>query len=265
MTKIITKRLTEMIKKVVSPQQGAFIKGVNIQEKIALASELVNDMEYKRRGGNMGLKLDITQAYDSLSWKFLFQVMQHFDKINVKKLLKVLKDYQAASGQVISSEKIKCFVDGTSEARKIQVAKLYIMPLSTSPDKYLGVMLEPGRVKSIHLWSIVEMIQESLAGWKGRLLSFQERLVLVKFVLCSYPIYSMEVYKWPKTIIKECERIIRNFLWTGDPSTRKVITLKWDSVCTPLDECGLGLRRIEILNKALIMKLYWKLLKGEDE
>ncbi|XP_026416712.1 uncharacterized protein LOC113312175 [Papaver somniferum] len=245
-TKIITKRLTEIIKKVVSPQQGAFIKGRNIQEKIALASELVNDMEYKRRADDI----------------FIFG---NADKRNVRKLLKVLQDYQAASGQVISLEKSKCFIGGTSEARKLEIPKVCNMPLSKFPDKYLGVMLEPRRIKSIHLWSIVEMMQENLAGWKGRLLSFQERLILVKFLLCSLSIYTMAVYKWPKTIIKECESIIRNFVWTGDPSTRKVITLKWGSVCSPMDEGGLGLRRLEILNKPLLMKLYWKILNGEDE
>ncbi|XP_026416756.1 uncharacterized protein LOC113312216 [Papaver somniferum] len=203
-TKSITKRLTEIIKKMVSPQQGSFIKGRNIQEKIALASELVNDLEHKRRGGNMGLKLDITQAYDSLSWEFMFQVMQKFgfsndififcnaDKRNVRKLLKVLQEYQAASGQVIS----------------------------------LGT-------KQMLYW--------------------------------CFPIYTMAVYKWPRTIIKECERIIRNFLWTGDPSSRKVITLKWDSVCSPIDEGGLGLRRLEILNKARLIKLFWKIINGDDE
>ncbi|XP_026419631.1 uncharacterized protein LOC113315585 [Papaver somniferum] len=111
-TKIITKRLTEIIKKVVSPQHGAFIKGRNIQEKIALASELVNDMENKRRGGNMGLELDISQAYDSLSLgilvssheKMISFILCNVDKRNVRKLLKVLKDYQAASSQLIILE-----------------------------------------------------------------------------------------------------------------------------------------------------------------
>ncbi|XP_026411895.1 uncharacterized protein LOC113307627 [Papaver somniferum] len=77
-TKIWAKRLEKVINKVVSPQQGAFIKGRTIQEQVALASEMINEIDIKRRGGNFGLKLDITQAYDSLSWKFLFQSLHSF-------------------------------------------------------------------------------------------------------------------------------------------------------------------------------------------
>ncbi|XP_026453587.1 uncharacterized protein LOC113354476 [Papaver somniferum] len=77
-TKMLASRMGNIIQKIVSPQQGAFIKGRTIQEQITLASEMINELDTKRRGGNFGLKIDITQAYDSLSWKFLFQVMSKF-------------------------------------------------------------------------------------------------------------------------------------------------------------------------------------------
>ncbi|XP_026378769.1 uncharacterized protein LOC113273231 [Papaver somniferum] len=67
-----------MLDTIVSGQQGAFIKGRCIQEQVVLASEIINELDTKRGGGNIGLKLDITQAYDSLSWEFLFEVMKRF-------------------------------------------------------------------------------------------------------------------------------------------------------------------------------------------
>ncbi|XP_026439719.1 uncharacterized protein LOC113338535 [Papaver somniferum] len=74
-TKIINIRMSSLMTKLISPQQVAYIKGRSIQEKIILASELVNEMRKKRRGGNVALKLDISQAYDSVNWNFLFQVL----------------------------------------------------------------------------------------------------------------------------------------------------------------------------------------------
>ncbi|XP_026428403.1 uncharacterized protein LOC113324300 [Papaver somniferum] len=47
-TRIITTRIGTMIDKMVSIQQSAFIKGRNIQEKIVLAYELMNEMDIKR-------------------------------------------------------------------------------------------------------------------------------------------------------------------------------------------------------------------------
>ncbi|XP_026378267.1 uncharacterized protein LOC113272677 [Papaver somniferum] len=49
-TKIITSRMYGLLEKVVSSQQGSFVKGRCIQEKIMLASEMVNVLDIKRRG-----------------------------------------------------------------------------------------------------------------------------------------------------------------------------------------------------------------------
>ncbi|XP_026451148.1 uncharacterized protein LOC113351361 [Papaver somniferum] len=176
-TNIITIRLWVIIQKIVSHQQAAFIKGRNIQDQIVLASELVNELDTPRRGGNIGLKLDITQDYDSLRWEFLFQVMIHFG----------------------FSEKGISWFHTLLKSAKISV-----------------------------------LLDSDLVGW-------------------------------PKKVLKERERIIRNFLWTGDPATKKLITVNWDSVCSPLSEGVLGLRRLEIINRALLMNLYWRIQNGTSE
>ncbi|XP_026419530.1 uncharacterized protein LOC113315470 [Papaver somniferum] len=117
-------------------------------------------------------------------------------------LLHFLKQYQDSSGQIINRSKSKCFVDGFTPERKQQVSTLLYMDLTSFPNKYLGVILMPGRVKSSIIWPVVEMMQTTLARWKGKLLSFHDILILIKSVLSSYPVYSMAIYKWPKTIIK---------------------------------------------------------------
>ncbi|XP_026419654.1 uncharacterized protein LOC113315607 [Papaver somniferum] len=183
------------------------------------------------------------------------------DKRNIKRLMKTLTEYQEASGQVISSVKSKCFVGGTTNTRKKTIAEECNMQLSTFPDKYLGVMLFPGKVKSSHVWGIVKQLQSYLAGWKGKMLAFQERLIF----FCSIPVYNMSIYRCPRSVLKECEKIIRNFLWSGDPNVRKLITLKWDNVCSPLEEGGLGIKRLDIINRALLMNLAWNVQQGEDE
>ncbi|XP_026428560.1 uncharacterized protein LOC113324453 [Papaver somniferum] len=144
--KILETRMGNLMHKLVSPQQVAYVKGICIQDQIILASELVNEMSSKRRCGNVALKLDISQAYDSIK-------------------------------EMIQMER------------------------SEFPDKYLGVVLIQGRVKTSTLWLMAEMMQKKLAAWKGKLLSFQERLVLIKSVMCSIPVYSMGIYKWPTSII----------------------------------------------------------------
>ncbi|XP_026459071.1 uncharacterized protein LOC113359694 [Papaver somniferum] len=74
-TKVITKRMNVLMDKLISPSHVAYIKGRSIHELVLLASELVNEMKVKKRGGNVGIKLDISQAYDSVSWDFLIKVL----------------------------------------------------------------------------------------------------------------------------------------------------------------------------------------------
>ncbi|XP_026378818.1 uncharacterized protein LOC113273289 [Papaver somniferum] len=77
-TKLITSRMCGLMKKLISSQQAAYVHGRSIHEQVMLASELVNEMKFKRRGGNVGIKLDISQAYDTVSWEFLIKVIRKY-------------------------------------------------------------------------------------------------------------------------------------------------------------------------------------------
>ncbi|XP_026399788.1 uncharacterized protein LOC113295676 [Papaver somniferum] len=92
-TKILATRLGKVLDNLVSEEQVAFMKGMNIHENISLASEMVNELHIKRNDGNLGLKLDISQAFDTGNMKSLTN------------LVKLLEDYQRASGQRVCRDK----------------------------------------------------------------------------------------------------------------------------------------------------------------
>ena len=77
-TKILAQRLGLVVSKLVSEEQCGFMKGRNIHEQIALASEMMHEVKIKRYGGNLALKLDITQVFDTLNWQFLWSIMEKF-------------------------------------------------------------------------------------------------------------------------------------------------------------------------------------------
>ncbi|XP_026378660.1 uncharacterized protein LOC113273107 [Papaver somniferum] len=81
-------------------------KGRNIHENISLASELVNELHIKRKDGNLGLKLDISQAFDT------------GNMMSLTNLVKLLGDYQQASGQRVCREKSKIYFGGGSLHRR---------------------------------------------------------------------------------------------------------------------------------------------------
>ncbi|XP_026383919.1 uncharacterized protein LOC113279437 [Papaver somniferum] len=77
-TKILASRQSTVLDKLVSEEQVAFMKGRNIHENISLASETVNELHIKRKDGNLGLKLDISQAFDTVSWSFVLEVFRRY-------------------------------------------------------------------------------------------------------------------------------------------------------------------------------------------
>lgn len=76
--KILADRLPSIVTRIISPQQNAFIKGRSIHDCIGLVSEHVQLLDRKAFGGNIGIKLDIHKAFDTLHWDFLLGVLKRF-------------------------------------------------------------------------------------------------------------------------------------------------------------------------------------------
>ncbi|KAF6143229.1 hypothetical protein GIB67_039012 [Kingdonia uniflora] len=136
--------------------------------------------------------------------------------------------YQEASGQVFNSEKNKLFLGAMNNEKKQQVKDIFRFDVACLPETFLGIPLIQGRVTKEILRPLVDKIKKRATRWAGSLLSIQGRVVLTKSVLSSISIYSMGIYKWPTSVIKEGERILRNFLWFGEPDTKKACVVAWD-------------------------------------
>ncbi|PKU71421.1 integrator complex subunit 11 [Dendrobium catenatum] len=77
-SKIIDTRLVNILPIIISKNQTGFVKGRSIFDNVLLAQEMTHDINTKVKGGNFILKLDITKAYDNLSWEFLYKVLSLF-------------------------------------------------------------------------------------------------------------------------------------------------------------------------------------------
>lgn len=75
--KTITNRLKQILSKVISPMQSAFIPNRLITDNIIVGYECLHKIRQSRgkRNGLLALKLDINKAYDKLELNFLEQTM----------------------------------------------------------------------------------------------------------------------------------------------------------------------------------------------
>ncbi|OVA19136.1 Reverse transcriptase zinc-binding domain [Macleaya cordata] len=75
----------------------------------------------------------------------------------------------------------------------------------------------------------------------------------------------MGVYKLPKTIFQQLNTIYRRFWWNHtDDNGKKLVLRAWDEFYKPKEEGGLGIRKPELVNKALTAKLTWRFLTNPD-
>lgn len=75
-TKIMANRFALILSQVIDEEQFGFVKGRHIHESIALAQEMVGDIDRKIEGGNIILKFDMSKAYDRLEWRFLLRALR---------------------------------------------------------------------------------------------------------------------------------------------------------------------------------------------
>ena len=69
-TSSLADRLALVVARIISPNQYEFVQGRQIQDCIGIASEAINMLSKKVRGGNVAYKVDIHKAFDTLSLKF---------------------------------------------------------------------------------------------------------------------------------------------------------------------------------------------------
>ncbi|GAV89736.1 hypothetical protein CFOL_v3_33150 [Cephalotus follicularis] len=128
------------------------------------------------------------------------------------------------------------------------------------PVTYLGLPLITKRLSRTDYAPLVERLTARASSWISKALSFAGRLQLVKATLVSMQVYWCSAFFLPSTFAKECDRILRKFLWGGQGRGK----VKWTEVCKPMAEGGLGIKEMKTWNRALLLKQVWDILMDQS-
>ncbi|GJU75163.1 protein LAZ1 [Tanacetum coccineum] len=77
-SKILTNRIIDWIKEVVSENQSAFVPGRRISDNILITQELMHNYHQDRGPPRCAFKVNIQKAYDTVDWRFLKYILGSF-------------------------------------------------------------------------------------------------------------------------------------------------------------------------------------------
>src|SRR4051812_17682988 len=185
--------------------------------------------------------------------------MEHdLDKaVNLKLILSA---FEELSGLKINFHKSELFCFGEAQDGTAQYVEIFGCEQGQFPIKYLGIPIHYRILSNAEWKHVEERLQKRLGSWKGKLLSLGGRLVLINSVLTNMVLYMISFFPLPKGVLHRLDYFRSRFFWQGDNEKKKYRLAKWNVVCRPKDQGGLGIHDLQVKNSALLSKWLFKLL-----
>ncbi|XP_031504392.1 uncharacterized protein LOC116266985 [Nymphaea colorata] len=124
------------------------------------------------------------------------------------------------------------------------------------PLPYLDVPFFAGNMQDSLCDSLVLKVENKVALWSGC-------LCLIRYVLLSLIGYWYSIFMLLKSIKHKLEAAMANFLWGSLEARKGVHLVAWNSLCHPVLEVGVGLKRLDDWNKACIGRITLRICQDE--
>ncbi|GAV83776.1 hypothetical protein CFOL_v3_27221 [Cephalotus follicularis] len=132
------------------------------------------------------------------------------------------------------------------------------------PIRYLGISLVVSKLHHSNCKELVERLMKRLSSWLCNSHSFRGKMQLKTSTLFSLHVFWCRTFILPMAVIKQCESIIRSFLWFGLGDARTAGKVAWNKVCKPKAEGGLGIKNLRTWNKAAILEHGWDIIQRKN-
>ncbi|GKA87051.1 RNA-directed DNA polymerase, eukaryota, reverse transcriptase zinc-binding domain protein [Tanacetum coccineum] len=140
-------------------------------------------------------------------------VMCHGDVGSVKVVKSALDEFSCASGLYLNLGKSTIFCGSMDRVTIDNILVFLPFKRGKLTVRYLGVPLVAKKIRIKDCKSLIDKVKTRIHDWKNKSLSYARRTQLIASVLASIQVYWASVFKLPKTVTKDIERIFKAFLW----------------------------------------------------
>ncbi|KAJ9536716.1 hypothetical protein OSB04_un000101 [Centaurea solstitialis] len=217
--------------------------------------KVMTDQRFAFHRGCEGLSLTHLCFADDL------MVFARGDVGSVVVLKEVLAEFGSISGLKPSLAKSAVYFSNVDPDTQHSILQVLSFQVGTLPFRYLGVPLSSKKLVVADFAILVDKVRSRILNWKSKFLSFGGRLQLIKSVLESLQLYWMAIVTFPTSITHTIEKLFRDFLWAHGNSSRGKVKVSWEVVCKPKLAGGLGLKRLPMWNRALLVSHIWDILR----
>ncbi|GKA95055.1 sodium/hydrogen exchanger 6 [Tanacetum coccineum] len=252
-SKIITNRVKEGLGDIVSINQYAFVPGRRIYYNILLTQELMRNYHRRRGPPRCAFKVDIQKAYDTVDWGFIETILVGFGFH--PKMRRVRNSNEFQYHHLCEPQRIinLCFADDLFLFARGHPSLVAVIMEALEEFKQVSGLVPSIPKSTTFFCNVLNAIKASILNS----MPFAEGALLV---LSSMHIYWASVFILPTRIVNDLEQLMRGFLWCQWEMKKRKAKVAWDSVCVPKHEGGLGIRRIDDFNVALMATHIWSIL-----
>jgi hypothetical protein len=112
---------------------------------------------------------------------------------------------------------------------------------------------------------LVAVVGKRAAPWQGRFMSSAARLTLIDACLSNLPMHTMGLFLLADGTHAGFDKHRNRFFWEGQGTKKKYHLVKWQEICQPKGQGGLGVTDTKLMNIALMAKWIWRCFSGQDE
>ena len=178
----------------------------------------------------------------------------------------ILVIYGAACGQKVDFNKsLISFSENTRADSIASVCNILEVKATANHGMYLGLPSAVGGNKFKAFRFIKDRVWRKLERWNEWLLSRVGKEILLKTVAQALPNYTMNLFLLPLDLCRQIEVLLNSFWWgRKNNSNRGINWMCWDRLCRPKAANGLGFKKLQFFNLAMLGRQCWRRLTRPD-